>query len=97
MFDRFLANGDGAGYFDMIHRRKCRCETSRDSLLPENLDARLVFGAIDNNLIFNYLDYLICMGDRKRFGSWDFTFRSSIEHFTDATHKDYLGYRFLGE
>lgn len=88
VFDRFLANGDGVEYFEMIHRREGRCETSRCSLLPENLDARLTFGAIDNNLIFNYLDYLIWLVDRKRFGSWDFTFRSSVEHFYPQTPVD---------
>jgi hypothetical protein len=81
VFDRFLCGGDGADYFEMIHRRKGQCEATGASLQLSDLDARLVFGSIDNNLVFNYLDYLIWLRNRKRFGSWDFTFRSSVEHF----------------
>ena len=90
VFDRFLAAGDGVEYFEMIHGRKGGCATTRGSLLPEDLNARLVFGAIDNNLVFNYLDYLIWLRDRQRFGSWDFTFRSSVEHFYPQTPLDEL-------
>ncbi len=85
VFDRFLATGDGTEYFEMIHRRQGRCAAVRGSLAPADLDARLVFGAIENNLVFNYLDYLIWLRDRDRFGSWDFTFRSSVEHFYPQT------------
>lgn len=85
VFDRFLAACEGAEYFEMIHKRHGRCRATRSSLALADLDARLVFGAIGNNLVFNYLDYLIWLRDRNRFGSWDFTFRSSVEHFYPQT------------
>lgn len=88
VFDRFLATGDGVEYFEMIHNRRGRSATRCGTLQPDNLDRRLAFGAIDNNLVFNYLDYLIWLEDRKRFGSWDFTFRSSVEHFYPQTPVD---------
>lgn len=88
VFDRFLAADEGVEYFDMIHRRRGECATRRGTLQPVDLGRRLVFGAIDNNLVFNYLDYLIWLRDRKRFGSWDFTFRSSVEHFYPQTPVD---------
>ncbi len=90
VFDRFVAAGGGVEYFEIIHSRKGTCATPRGSLMPANLDARLVFGGIENNLVFNYLDYLIWLRDRKRFGSWDFTFRSSVEHFYPQTPLDEL-------
>ncbi len=85
VFDRFLSACEGAEYFEMIHKRHGRCMATRSSLALADLDARLVFGAIENNLVFNYLDYLIWLRDRNRFGSWDFTFRSSVEHFYPQT------------
>lgn len=85
VFDRFLAIEDGVDYFEMIHVREGRCQHGRGSMAVEDLDDPLRFGAIENNLIFNYLDYLIWIRDRKRFGAWDFTFRSSVEHFYPQT------------
>lgn len=89
VFDRFLAaKGNGVDYFEMIHVREGRCTTVRTTVCQEDIDARLTFRAIENNFVFNYLDYLLYLQDRKRFGSWDFTFRSSVEHFYPQTPVD---------
>lgn len=88
VFDRFLAKKGGDDYFEIIHTRHGRCETTRGSVLPEDIDKRLNFGVIENNFIFNYLDYLLYLQNPKRFGYWDFTFRSSVEHFYPQTPVD---------
>jgi hypothetical protein len=48
--------------------------------------AKLNFGCLENNLIFNFLDYLIWLDLRDketdaRIKSFEFTFRSSVEHY----------------
>ena len=48
------------------------------------IKTRLRFGHIENNFVFNFLDYLLWVRDRNRDKvaySFDFTFRSSVEHF----------------
>lgn len=83
VFDRFLAGEGGADYFEMIYQNKGICQARRDSFSAEALKARLSFGAIENNLVFNFLDYLLWQ-DRtsdRAVKSYEFTFRSSVEHY----------------
>ena len=43
-----------------------------------------MFGEIENNFVFNYLDYLLWIENRneeKIVKEFEFTFRSSVEHF----------------
>jgi hypothetical protein len=88
VFDRFLFVGEGADYFEIIHVRKGRCQSEPNSLSAENIALKLSFHQIENNLIFNYLDYLLWLkhlGRDVTVKNWEFTFRSSVEHFYPQT------------
>ena len=77
VFDRFLAEGEGQDYFNMIY-----APASVES--PETLaQDKMRFGGIQNNFVFNYLDYLLwCQeGQDDVVKQFEFTFRSSVEHF----------------
>lgn len=83
VFDRFLALDDGKSYYGMIYEVE-------DSYSPRNIKRKnidlnkLKFGVIENNFIFNYLDYLLWKKNRDVspiFKEFEFTFRSSVEHF----------------
>jgi len=83
IFDRFLSIEEGKSYFEMIYETK-------DNNYPKNkkikhIDSdKLLFGEIENNFIFNYLDYLLWLerrGKEKIVKEFEFTFRSSVEHF----------------
>jgi hypothetical protein len=80
VYDRFLAN-TSKSYFEMIYLNKG--PMTRDSI-DLNLE-RLKYGAIENNLIFNYCDYLLWLKMKDtdkdtRVKSYEYTFRSSVEH-----------------
>lgn len=83
VFDRFLAEGDGAKYEDIIYVRDGEYRACRDSITDQMLDQRLRYGGIRHNLVFNYLDYLLWMRYREEamVDGYYFTFRSSVEHF----------------
>ena len=58
------------------------------------ITSKLRFGHIENNFVFNFLDYLLWVRDRnsdKVAGSFEFTFRSSVEHFSPQHPMD--GYK----
>ncbi|MBY8252063.1 DUF262 domain-containing HNH endonuclease family protein [Vibrio fluvialis] len=83
VFGRFLAHEGGADYFEMIFNDEGSVAdglTAGDLLLE-----KLTFGNIDNNFVFNYLDYLLwCKGKTSPdpvIKQFEFTFRSSVEHF----------------
>jgi hypothetical protein len=83
VFDRFLTVGVGQTYFKMIYQ----VQTSNypKDVQIENIDiAKLQFGQIENNFVFNYLDYLLWLRGRNKDAvttEFEFTFRSSVEHF----------------
>ena len=82
VFDRALAH-EGAGYHEIIHREVRQCLSDPELIDLPATAARLRYGAIENNLVFNYLDYLLW--EKHRAGDKDvetfrFTFRSSVEH-----------------
>jgi hypothetical protein len=84
VFDRYLR---GADYFDMIHVRKGQCQFEPGSVPVEELAARLIFPGVEN-FVFNYLDYLLWLKYREEnsaIRNWEFTFRSSVEHFYPQT------------
>ena len=86
VFDRFLAGDNGSEYYEMIYQRNGACQTNAGDLLKTEITPRLVFGAIENNLVFNYLDYLLWLKSRaesshKAIQAYEFTFRSSVEHY----------------
>lgn len=83
VFERFLAQGAGKSYFEMIYEVK-------DNYSPKNITAKhinsekLLFGQIENNFVFNYLDYLLWQQNTEKdavIKEFEFTFRSSVEHF----------------
>jgi hypothetical protein len=84
VFDRFLAPDEGAEYFDMIYQNRGKCQATQLTVSIESLNTRLEFDTIKNNLIFNYLDYLLWQkykDSSQIVGSYEFTFRSSVEHY----------------
>lgn len=83
VFDRFMAAEAGLEYFVMIYGNKGVCQTRREDVTAETLMPRLRFGIIENNLVFNFLDYLLWLehGKSEPVKSYEFTFRSSVEHY----------------
>lgn len=95
VFDRFLASGEGAEYYDMIYRNDGVCQRRKWDELDESL---LRFGNIRNNFVFNYLDYLLWLKykdskdrDGSRVRNYEFTFRSSVEHYYPQNPKHESG------
>ncbi|MCG9737681.1 DUF262 domain-containing HNH endonuclease family protein [Shewanella insulae] len=83
VFGRFLAHEGGADYFEMIFNDE---GSFTDGLTAGDLPLeKLTFGNIENNFVFNYLDYLLwCKGKASSdpvIKQFEFTFRSSVEHF----------------
>mgnify|MGYP006077800145 CR=1 FL=1 len=84
VFDRFLAADGGAEYFQMIYQNRGRCQASQLTVSIERLSDHLTFDTIENNLVFNYLDYLLWLKNEDNnttVSSYEFTFRSSVEHY----------------
>lgn len=83
VFDRFLAPEAGLDYFAIIYQNKGVRQTRRQSIAAERFESRLTFGSIENNLVFNFLDYLLWLehGASEPVKSYEFTFRSSVEHY----------------
>jgi hypothetical protein len=81
VFERFLAHQAGKSYYDMIFNADD--EDCPENLTPADIDEeKLRFGNIENNFIFNYLDYLLwSTGKSDLHKEFEFTFRSSVEHF----------------
>lgn len=81
VFQRFLAQGTVQSYYDMIYGGTA---VERQNEWSDLNRQKMRFGAIENNFVFNFLDYLLWCQNRntdevtKRF---EFTFRSSVEHF----------------
>lgn len=87
VFDRFLARDIAAEYYPMIYVNKGSCVTSDWAGVDESL---LNFGQIANNLVFNYLDYLLWLKNREeheKIRTYEFTFRSSVEHYYPQSPK----------
>lgn len=84
VFDRFLATNGGKEYFTMIYGDKGACQTTKVDVSDEGMRSRLSFGNIENNLVFNYLDYLLWLEHQatdSMVKGYEFTFRSSVEHY----------------
>ena len=81
VYDRFLVRGDGLDYYTIIYQHKVQLQRTSWSEIDES---KLRFGEIANNLVFNYLDYLLWEKYRKQdvnVENYQFSFRSSVEHF----------------
>jgi len=84
VFDRFLSANGGLDYFEMIFGNKGACQTTREAVSEEHMETRLSFGNIENNLVFNFLDYLLWVKHQTADSivkDYEFTFRSSVEHY----------------
>jgi len=84
VFDRFLAPNGGKEYFAMIYANKGACQAVRANVSEDLMRSRLSFGNIENNLVFNYLDYLLWLEHQatdSTVKAYEFTFRSSVEHY----------------
>ena len=83
VFDRFLAAEAGLEYFAMIYGNQGVCQSRREDFTAATLMPRLRFGNIENNLVFNFLDYLLWLehGKSEPVKFYEFTFRSSVEHY----------------
>lgn len=82
VFDRFLCVGEPKSYLNMLFRD---VKPKRISpIANDEIDmSRLCYGNIDNNFVFNYLDYLLWCNNKGSgaVNKFEFTFRSSVEHF----------------
>ncbi|MBR7890130.1 DUF262 domain-containing protein [Marinomonas sp. A79] len=82
VFDRFLCVGEPKSYLNMLFR-----DVKPKRIKPIDRDeldmGRLCYGKIENNFVFNYLDYLLWCDSRENgaLNKFEFTFRSSVEHF----------------
>jgi len=84
VFDRFLAPEGGKEYFAIIYDNKGAYQTVMADVSPSVMNSRLSFGNIENNLVFNYLDYLLWLKHQASDSivkAYEFTFRSSVEHY----------------
>lgn len=91
VFDRFLVDKESEkSYFDMIYGSSSADTTT--SMSDQQIAPKLRYSEIRNNLVFNYLDYLLWREgkDNKEnkdqvISNFKFTFRSSVEHFFPQT------------
>ena len=87
VFDRFLGGHTDSDYYQIIYGRNGKCESQPAALTGDKLSQRLSFGKIENNLVFNYLDYLLWLkhkdsgSSNSAVSAFEFTFRSSVEHY----------------
>ncbi len=84
VFDRFLGGYSESEYYQIIYERDGKCNSQPKIFSDANLDNPLSFGNIENNLVFNYLDYLLWLNHKKTdtvIRDYEFTFRSSVEHY----------------
>lgn len=85
VFDRYLVDNP-KDYFEMIYINLSPVKRSFKDL---NLD-KLRYGQIENNLLFNFIDYLLWLSLKdidkdSRVKTYEYTFRSSVEHYYPQT------------
>jgi hypothetical protein len=78
LFDRFLAKNP-SDYFEIIYTN---AGVPKNTIEDIELKA-LTFGSLQNNLIFNYLDFLLWRENQSdtKIKNFEYTFRSSVEHY----------------
>ncbi|MDM5123087.1 DUF262 domain-containing protein [Aeromonas rivipollensis] len=100
VFQRFLAPGEGASYYQMLYLDNVLLPVINvDESWHEVIISKLRFGHIENNFVFNFLDYLLWVTNRNQdkdrdmelYRRFEFTFRSSVEHFSPQHPMD--GYK----
>ncbi|TFF70625.1 DUF262 domain-containing protein [Aeromonas taiwanensis] len=100
VFQRFLTPGEGASYYQMLYLDNALLPTIEvDERWLDVIKSKLRFGHIENNFVFNFLDYLLWVTNRNQnkdrdmelYRRFEFTFRSSVEHFSPQHPMD--GYK----
>lgn len=84
VFDRYLSANNRLDYFDIIFRNNGVCQTRKEIVSEEHMEFKLSSSKIENNLVFNFLDYLLWVERQSAdliVNSYEFTFRSSVEHY----------------
>jgi len=79
LFDNYLAYNE-QGYYSMINVNLQPIERTIDQL---DLN-KLRYGSLRNNLVFNFIDYLLWLEKRDtdtKIKQFEFSFRSSVEHY----------------
>lgn len=83
VYGRFLGQSEKNEYHDIIYDSEFSY-TPLEENNKQELSKHLKYGAIQNNFIFNYLDYLLWVTNKDPdsvYKNFEFTFRSSVEHF----------------
>ena len=82
VFDLHLSS-EKTDYAEIIGKNKGNCVAVFDDSIKEDVRHFLKYGSIKNNLVFNYLDYLLYCKflEDTKVRDFKFTFRSSVEHF----------------
>lgn len=96
LFDRYLVDKGSINeldYYQIIYSNHAEPQRHIESIEEINRDL-LIYKHIKNNFVFNYLDYLIWKKNFRKngkdaFSDFDFSFRSSIEHFYSQTADGY--------
>ena len=86
LFDRYLAE-EQLDYYDIVYKNECQPQSKPNDTQGIN-HKLLMYGQIRNNFVFNYLDYLIWQdkgGTNGKYQDFEFSFRSSVEHFYPQT------------
>lgn len=80
LFDRYLTNKNSeVDFFDIIYKNKA---ISQNKSNPENQQWNNVnTGSSVENFIFNYLDYILWLEKSDGYTEFEFSFRSSVEHY----------------
>lgn len=88
IFDRFLSKGERASYYELVF--KPEDDYPKNKTIKDIELSKLCFGQIENNFVFNYLDYLLWTkgGESNVVKDFEFTFRSSTEHFYPQHPRD---------
>lgn len=78
LFDRYIATGEPSDYFEIIYDNK---GASKNKILNRYDLNILDKGTAVENFVFNYLDYILWKEKGEKTGVFEFTFRSSVEHY----------------
>ena len=80
LYDRYLPTKDNeVDFYDIIYKNRA---IAKNKLLVENQQWKnLNSGTSVENFIFNYLDYILWIEKTDGHNDFEFTFRSSVEHY----------------
>lgn len=78
MLDRYLCNeSDKTEFYDIIYTNKGKSLHNINSIQWENLNR----GCDVENFVFNYYDFLVWNEETNKYHDFEFTYRTSVEHF----------------